>query len=614
MNTRLPQILLVFALSCHFTPIHAADVVLEKVVRAIDLNADGTFVQSNEMLMRLESEQGAKGASQMPIPYSESLQSLEIAEAYTLKADGTRIDVAKDKIFTQAAPIAISAPTFNDIKYKIIVFPEPERGGKLYFRAVVKQIKPFFPNHFSAMEVLPTMIALESFTIRLTAPNGYALKTDSRDVEGGKLEDKDGRARWEWKYASKTARKIEPFEVVMSDFGPFVAVSSFADWADLAKAYRARAASKVAVTPQIQALADDITKGITEPRLQVEAIHHWAARNVRYVAVFLGLGGFVPREASEILATKYGDCKDHTVILEALLKAKGIDSSPVLIHSEASFVLPKVAAVGAFNHAITYVPSLDLYLDGTASFNRFPTLPNTGAGKPVLIVNTGKLSTTPRAGPKVDKLHTYQKLNVKMDGSLSGKAFVTATGLWESRLRQQIAAVPAGESEKFVASMLGAEQKGGGVSMNSDANDLGRPLTFSANFQIKDAVTLDSPGAFRIPRGFQYASIQSAMATTDIDTAARKTPFKCVSDTRIEELEIQLPDSVKVAALPKNVSHKTTTISFEATYKQEGQKIFVNRTLVRERDAEFCAPSMWNEGVQAQAVVARDARAQVLLQ
>ena len=131
---KLPILKFIAILLSVYIPIAQAanDIVIEKSSKIVDINADGTYSQTNEMLVRLVSEQGAKGMGQVPLPYSESLQTMEVVEAYTLKPDGTRLDVQADKIFTQAAPIAVSAPMFNDIKYKIIVFPEPLAGGKVY--------------------------------------------------------------------------------------------------------------------------------------------------------------------------------------------------------------------------------------------------------------------------------------------------------------------------------------------------------------------------------------------------------------------------------------------------------------------------------------------------
>lgn len=117
----------------------ASDITLEKSTRNIAIERDGTYVVASTMLAKLNTEAGAKALGQIPVPFSESLQELEILEAYTLKPDGTRIDVKKEAIFTQASPVAVSAPMFNDIKMRIVVFPEPVAGGKIFLAVRIKQ-------------------------------------------------------------------------------------------------------------------------------------------------------------------------------------------------------------------------------------------------------------------------------------------------------------------------------------------------------------------------------------------------------------------------------------------------------------------------------------------
>ena len=50
------------------------------------------------------------------------------------------------------------------------------------------------------------------------------------------------------------------------------------------------------------ALADDITKSIADRRAQARAIHDWVSKNVRYFAIFLGQGGYVPHSAASVIA------------------------------------------------------------------------------------------------------------------------------------------------------------------------------------------------------------------------------------------------------------------------------------------------------------------------
>jgi len=85
----------------------------------------------------------------------------------------------------------------------------------------------------------------------------------------------------------------------------------------------------------------------------------------------VGSGGVVPHAADTVLDNFYGDCKDHVTLLEAMLTAVGIESSPALINSGNAYHLPTAPALGTINHVITYIPSLDLYLDPTAAQTEF---------------------------------------------------------------------------------------------------------------------------------------------------------------------------------------------------------------------------------------------------
>jgi Domain of Unknown Function with PDB structure (DUF3857)/Transglutaminase-like superfamily len=592
----------------------AQDIAFEKVSRNIALEKDGTFVQLNESVIRLNTEAGAKGTAQIPIPYSDSLQNLEVVEAYTLVPGGKRIDVKPESIFTQAAPIAVSAPMFNDIKYRIIVFPEPVAGAKLAFKVKISQKTPFFPGHVSFIEAFPTTYVQEDSEIKLSAPSDYVLKFDVRGLDGGMIEVKDGRKYWKWTFKNLVARKVEPNEVAETDFGAYMAVSSFADWADLGKAYLARADDKAKPSDDIKKLAAEITTGAKNKRDEVRMIHQWVSRNVRYVGVFLGLGGFVPRTTTQILETKYGDCKDHTTLTIALLRARGIEATTALIQTASAFQLPKVAVVGAFNHAVAYVSEFDIYLDGTSQFHPWNVLPASDAGKQTLLTGLGKLGATPARKENIEATKSTVKMTIAADGTLTGKSSTISTGNIEANFRARLASIPAGQEDKWVTSWVRrAGPQATGKIIKSDARDLSKPLEFAVEFEVKDAVALDSPGAFAIPKGLTEFSIADiANRATLIDK--RTTPFACSADTQVEEFEIALPEKTKILALPNAVKFEGKTIRFESTYRQQNNVIYATRKVVHSRSAEVCPPEMWQEKEELSVVIARDARAQILLQ
>lgn len=595
-------------------PGYAQDVFYEKISHDIAVKKDGTFVQTYEYIIFLNTEAAAKGVAQIPFPYSGSLQSLEIMEAYTLMPDGQRVDVKPESIFTQAAPIAVSAPMFNDIKYRILVFPGPVVGAKLIYKVKVFQKTPFFPGHISFIESLPTTLVIKDSEIKLSAPIDYALKIDMRGLQGGEIAEKEGRKYWKWTFKNLVPRKVEPGEVAEMDFGPYVAVSSFADWADLGKAYQARADDKAKPSDEIKKLATEITTGAKNKSDEVRLIHEWVSRHVRYVAVFLGLGGFVPRTVTQILDTKYGDCKDHTTLTIALLRARGIEATTALIQTASSFRLPNVAAVGAFNHAVAYLLQFDIYLDGTSQFHPWNVLPDQDSGKQTLLTGLGRLGTTPARKENVDTSKSRVKITVAADGTLSGRSSTVTTGNLEANLRARLANIPAGQADKWVTNWVRrAGPQATGKLTNSDVYDLSKPLEFAVDFDVKDAIALDSPGAFAIPKGLTEFAVADFARRTDL-TDQRTTPFKCSAGTHMEEFEIVLPEKTKIRALPKAVNFAGKSIRFESSYRQQNNVIYVTRKIIFIRSAEVCSPEMWQEKDELSVAVARDARAQILLQ
>jgi transglutaminase-like putative cysteine protease len=62
---------------------------------------------------------------------------------------------------------------------------------------------------------------------------------------------------------------------------PAAAGLHFKDYQDLGHAYWAEAEKRAPVTPEIRALADEITAGTADRRAQVAAIDRWIKSNVR---------------------------------------------------------------------------------------------------------------------------------------------------------------------------------------------------------------------------------------------------------------------------------------------------------------------------------------------
>ena len=110
------------------------------------------------------------------------------------------------------------------------------------------------------------------------------------------------------------------------------------------------------VDDEIETLNNQITSGCNTSEDKLVAIAEFVQDKIRYVAIEIGKNKWIPREASVTCSNRYGDCKDKTALMMALLSASGINSYPVLVGSDKP-IFKSVTSPYQFNHAIIAIPA-----------------------------------------------------------------------------------------------------------------------------------------------------------------------------------------------------------------------------------------------------------------
>ena len=155
-------------------------------------------------------------------------------------------------------------------------------------------------------------------------------------------------------------------------------VGSFADWTEVSSvmAPHFEAAATVPDDSQVARLADDILAQTDVPLERMAAAVQLVQDEVSYLFVGLDGGGYMPQDAQDTWAKRYGDCKAKSVLLHALLKRVGIDSEVVLVDSQRGNAAPTWLPLPAFDHMIVHamVDGVDYWLDGTMNGTRLATL------------------------------------------------------------------------------------------------------------------------------------------------------------------------------------------------------------------------------------------------
>ncbi len=577
------------------------------------VNPDGTHTETHEVIINVLTDSGVDFANQVDIGYSESLNDVKILSAYTLKKDGKRIDVPARNIQERAA-MSGGGPMYSDIKTKVIIFPDVAVGDKVGYSYRYVQKEALFPGQFSMTQAFTKFVVLDDVRISVSVPtNTLQLRTFATGVKGGRIKDKDGRMRWVWTFKNPEITTPEIGSVAAIDYGPRLIVSSFKDYGDLASAYEDRAKPKAAVTEKTKKLADKLTQGITDHRKQAKILYTWVAQNIRYAGNCIGIGSVVPHDSEMVLSNRLGDCKDHTALLQALLAAKGIKSTPVLVNSGSSYKLPKLPAVSAFNHVINFIPELNQYIDSTAQYTPFGILPIRESGKPV--IHTAAFSGikhTPPSEYKNNRSQMTMTLRIHEDGSADGETHNEENGVFTEGVRALMANIQPNLEDNIMRSLLSRRgYTGTGTLIKSDPTKLSEYYTYGSKFHIDNALNIPGPGAFILAPIFPNAAPVSA-ALFDLNRPERTIDYSCFGGISTETYTIELPKNVKVFALPENVHLSGSTIIYDTTYSKKGNTITALRHLEDKTSSKVCTAQDDREYRPLAQKILKDLKAQII--
>lgn len=586
---------------------------VELVFSETNLKPDGQFVQITEQQFKIQTQAGLQQAGQMVFSYTVSMQKFEVLQAQTRKADGRVVDVKPEAIFTRDLPASTGAPMFADVKVVVIVFPEVALGDSIFARVRHEQVQPMFPGHYSNLAHLMPHFLVDEARVVLHAPKSLTLLVRNDGYTEKRAENAD-TVTYEWAARNDVVEPFEQGSVAPLDYSPRVAMSTFGEFGQFAQAYAGRAADKARVTPAVQKLADEVTAGAMEPREQARRLYDWVTQNVRYVGIFLGMGAVVPHAADQVLQNRYGDCKDHVTLLTALLAAKGIEARTAIVSLGNSFWVSKLPLLPNFNHVIVHIPSLDVWADPTAATTPFGRLPTAVQGKTAVLVPDGNLRVTPVDQHTDNVTVRHVRYEILDKGTVKATSLIEAKGMRAERYHERVRELSAEKLPQYVRDLTsGSRYKGEGTVAFIGADRLNDSLQVKAEYTLSGGIDWPGAGSFEIPAGFRGGEHMSTQIQPSAVALKRPRDGRGV-ETLIEEYEIRLPARMKISALPQNVNFRNEAASYEASYRRDGQVLYVTRKLVDLYAPPIKQPSLFKAVDEKSNAIARDLRAQFVYQ
>jgi transglutaminase-like putative cysteine protease len=420
---------------------------------AVELYSDTSVaVLSGGKIKRLERKaykilrpDGAK-LGQLSFVFAEGRSRVTDVHAWCIPADGKDYAVKeRDSVVAgmTGVPNGILA---SDIRALLLQIPAASPGNIIGYEVETEETPDAPIDLWSFQTTIPVREAHYS----LQLPAGWSYKATWLN-HAEESPQNTGANQWRWTLddvaAVSVERRMPPLNGVagalyVTLLAPPTQRRAMETWSDIGSWYTDIARGRRDASPLLKQKVSELTAAAPTQFAKIQALTAFVQDDIRYVAIELGIGGYQPHAAADVLGHQYGDCKDKATLLGAMLEQIGVKSYAVIINAQRGVVTQTTPATPyQFNHAILAValpadiddPSLEatythaklgrlLFFDPTNPVTPFGSLSGSLQGNFGLLVTPDggelvQLPVTPAAANGIARTAT---LTLDENGKLQG--------------------------------------------------------------------------------------------------------------------------------------------------------------------------------------------------
>jgi transglutaminase-like putative cysteine protease len=547
-------------------------------------DSDGKGFKDVRARIRILDYSGTRQWVQLTFDYKPFYERFEIPYIRIVKHSGSTIEVPSYIIQHGKLPT-----NHKDLYSESNVsLPALSPGDVIEYSTRTIFVNSLALRHFWAQYNFHSVGVLKE-QLEISVPSDVGAKTKTKTGIKTWITTVHGRRVYHWESPGHSSEWRE-----QDDRTPDVQLTSFKNWqevggwyAELEKPYRV-------VSPEVQARAEDLTKGVTDDSEKIKALYNFVAKQIKYLSlVSLGVDGYEPKSGAETIHDGYGDCKDKAALLAALLSAEGFHASSVLI-SDNRNVDVSLPTPWAFTHVIIVarLGKKEVWLDPSLSIMPFGMLAKPLRAKQALVTALGGLSrfeNTPASPFLANSLRENIKGSVTDNGTFDATVQITGGGDMETLMRQGFLGSVESNRPSIVKNMI--NEPGLEIKAVTITNPIDTEEPFVVSFQI---------------RRFEFINEtdESNIRLTPPGLGISPTTVAAVSHwvgTYVYKLELTLPHRFSVP-IPKQVTIDDPRITYLANYGFDGANLTVERRLVANESNPSLASA--NERAFARTVAA----------
>jgi len=395
--------------------------------RVVRVHTNGLAQTFAQRLVAVRTDHGAEENKEFDVRYTPGSEDVEIRQARVYRRGPGGPDAPFEVLeAAERDDVDLSEPWYGlyyDNRAEVVRFEGLRAGDVLEIQYVVEDVSAEnqMADYFGDLQTIAESVPKRRWEYTLLAPASRPIYSNTPRVAGLSRSVTEAGGERAYAFAARDVPAIdaEPAMPGLAEIAPYLHVSTYASWDDVGAWYWRLVDEQLVADDDLRRAARAVVGPKDDDRARVRAIHDLVVTGTRYVGLEFGIHGFKPYKVTQVLARRFGDCKDKASLLVAMLREVGVDADLVLLRTRRLGLLDREpASLAAFDHAIAYVPKLDLYLDGTAEFSGVNELPNQDQG--VMVLRVGPRGTrftqTPVLPSSDNRVERRWRVDLQADG------------------------------------------------------------------------------------------------------------------------------------------------------------------------------------------------------
>jgi transglutaminase-like putative cysteine protease len=525
------------------------------------------------------SPSGVRNASELELDFDPSFERLVLHEI-TLIRDGVAYDaLERDTIRVIDKEDDAANRIYDGQRTALIFLRDIRPGDVLDYSWSVNGANPILGGRYTDEYDLSSGVPSRHIRHRLLWPKHRDVKWRGAHpvttTNGDELT-----LVWE----AKDVPALDVEDAIPSWYEPWqsVQVSEFASWHDVALWANAMFQLDEQSVLEVRELANDLRATHRTRDAQITAAIRFVQDDIRYLGLEMGRNSHQPHQPWETLDARWGDCKDKSLLLVALLRELGIEAYPALVNTRLQDRLDqRLPSPFLFDHVIAQVidGGRTYWVDGTIS-DQGGTLAaiDTPSDGRALIVRPettalARVLTTAKAATRVE--HTYT--TTKYDAPALLEVRTTYSGGDADAKRSELATLSIEDYANARINNLAVDQPkieaDGSPAVSDDR--LNNVLVVTERYRIPE---LWSEGHWVwYPRVLESNLVRP-------DTMIREMPLAFAFPLNVEQVvRFNLPEEMDVE---KSTSvTETETFRYEYDVDSNGKTVTIRQSLAARRDS-----------------------------